>query len=402
MENNRIELLIIRLNSRNPKVRYKAAKALGQLKDKQAVLPLITSLKDNSPKVRRCAAQALGHIKDGQAVEPLIIALKDADERVRYESIVALGQLGDTRAIEPLLNHLNNYGVRKTVFEALSKMGEPGILIFTQLLLDATPWCDTASVLLSRMGERGISSLIETLRNTNRKVRWSAAWAMGQLGFRESRAVQPLIPLLEDEDIGVRQVVIGALGAIGDETAFEPLIDVLKGKEHFSKLTIPAYNVYIFSQAEDKSKAVNGFIRSETARALGNLGDLRAVGPLIDALNDYYAKGAAVEALAKLGALQAIEPIIRYFKNGVLRYASVATILGNFGDRQAVEPLIEALKSKDESLRFYAAKALGKLGDPKALPALELMLQNDTGYNGGGRENKAAAAFAIQKIREKQ
>jgi len=60
--------------------------------------------------------------------------------------------------------------------------------------------------------------------------------------------------------------------------------------------------------------------------------------------------------------------LIRLFKARPV--SSLATVLGNFGDQRAVEPLIEALHDPDPSLRFYVARALGKLRDKRALPAL--------------------------------
>jgi HEAT repeat protein len=59
-------------------VRQAAAEALGKIKDRRAVEPLIAALKDESFSVRQAAAEALGKIKDPRAVEPLSAALKDA------------------------------------------------------------------------------------------------------------------------------------------------------------------------------------------------------------------------------------------------------------------------------------------------------------------------------------
>lgn len=44
--------------------------------------------------------------------------------------------------------------------------------------------------------------------------------------------------------------------------------------------------------------------------------------------------------------------------------------LGEIGDRRAVEPLIAQLQNTDPHLRRIAARALGKIGDPRAVPYL--------------------------------
>lgn len=77
------------------------------------------------------------------------------------------------------------------------------------------------------------------------------------------------------------------------------------------------------------------------AKALGEIGDARAVEPLIAALKD---------------------------EDKTMRNVSVIA-LGRIGDAQAVQPLIAALEDTDKSLRSAAARALaimyksGKLND---------------------------------------
>lgn len=52
----------------------------------------------------------------------------------------------------------------------------------------------------------------------------------------------------------------------------------------------------------------------------------------------------------------------------VRRY--LVLVLGKLGDREAVEPLREAVKDPDADTRLYAVWALGKLGDARALPSV--------------------------------
>ncbi len=76
-------------------VRYRAAEALGQIKNTTAVDALIEALNDENSDVRQKAAWALGEIGDARAVDPLNYAsVKDADGYVREEAKKALGKLG--------------------------------------------------------------------------------------------------------------------------------------------------------------------------------------------------------------------------------------------------------------------------------------------------------------------
>ncbi len=57
------------------------------------------------------------------------------------------------------------------------------------------------------------------------QVRGTAIYTLGEM--RETRAVEPLIAMLQDPDQHVRQIAARALGKIGDKRAEEPLIGVL-------------------------------------------------------------------------------------------------------------------------------------------------------------------------------
>ena len=46
----------------------------------------------------------------------------------------------------------------------------------------------------------------------------------------------------------------------------------------------------------------------------------------------------------------------------------------------AVDPLIETLNDEDWRVRGAAAWALGNLGDEKAIPALEKLLDDESGF----------------------
>jgi ankyrin repeat protein len=60
-----------------------AARALGQLKDKRAIFPLIEVLKNENPEVQNTAIWALGEIGAPQAIKPLVELLSSEEELVR-------------------------------------------------------------------------------------------------------------------------------------------------------------------------------------------------------------------------------------------------------------------------------------------------------------------------------
>lgn len=67
-----------------------------------------------------------------------------------------------------------------------------------------------------------------------------------------------------------------------------------------------------------------------TAWALGKIGDTRAVEPLITALDDRDAQGAAIQALGQIGDTRAVGPLVMVLKDGGKQeeVSALVTILG--------------------------------------------------------------------------
>ena len=117
-------------------VRIMSAKAIGNLKNTDAVSALLYCLnnKNENYRIRLACADSLGKIGDKYAVAPLIEVVKDEDEKSVYlkeSATKALGLLGDTRAVDPLVSILEaKQGImdkfsflKERAIEALNRMG---------------------------------------------------------------------------------------------------------------------------------------------------------------------------------------------------------------------------------------------------------------------------------------
>ena len=63
-----------------------------------------------------------------------------------------------------------------------------------------------------------------------------------------------------------------------------------------------------------------------------------------------------------------------------VRYQS-AEALGNIRDSRAVDPLIQALKDDDSSVRYWAIVALGKINDNRAAdPLIQASREDEDSY----------------------
>jgi HEAT repeat protein len=195
---------------------------------------------------------------------------------------------------------------------------------------------------------RQILDHVRELQDSNQKVRFSAALALGNIGPAAKDSVPALIDALKSNAGGLRQTAASALEKIGP-AAVPALIDALKGKDEE--------------------------LRQVAALALGNIGPAAkdSVPALIGAVKDKEGKVrmAAADALYKMGpaAVPALLDALKG-KDEEVRQAAAA-VLGKIGAaaKDSVPALIDALKGKDEELRQAAAAGLVKMG-PAAVPAL--------------------------------
>lgn len=153
-------------------------------------------------------------------------------------------------------------------------------------------------------------------------------------------------------------------------------------------------------------KDENMLMRMETAKVLGEIGDKKAVAPLIDALKDKAEDVICASriSLSKFKDEKAIEFLLVHLlksmndKNWEERAAAVEMIgeinvlkYGNVRDR-IVESLNKALGDDAGHIKILAAEVLGDIGDSKSVEPLRLAL-GDT-----QREVRKATGIALKKI----
>jgi HEAT repeat protein len=143
----------------------------------------------------------------------------------------------------------------------------------------------------------------------------------------------------------------------------------------------------------------NWNVRAVAAMDLGKMGKIQefkeaAVEALSHALiNDieFNVRNYAAESLGRIGDAGAVEPLAKAMGDSEFLVRSTATqALGKIG-KPAVEALIEGLESKDESVRMYAAMALGRIKDVRAVAPLIEALKIKTRL--GGVEGSASTAL---------
>jgi hypothetical protein len=102
-----------------------ACTGLRVLKEKSSIPPLVSALKDPSARVRKEAALALGVIAPAEAEAALLTALSDSDEDVRYFAADALGDVRTAavrQAIESRLAAETSPVARSALLAARNKL----------------------------------------------------------------------------------------------------------------------------------------------------------------------------------------------------------------------------------------------------------------------------------------
>jgi phycocyanobilin lyase subunit alpha len=175
----------------------------------------------------------------------------------------------------------------------------------------------------------------------------------------EQLTVEQAIENLQGSDLGLRMYAAWWLGRfrVDDPTAIEVLIKALKDDE-------------------DRTGAGGYPLRRNAARALGKLGDRRAVPALMNALGceDFYVREAAAQALEGLKDPVAVPILIQLLANQlpgtlpateppqlVQPFDAILEALGTLGGVQAIEVIKPFLDHPVPRIQFSAARALYQL-----------------------------------------
>ena len=221
---------------------------------------------------------------------------------------------------------------------------------------------------MARMGIADMSAIavwwrLRQLASQDARVRIAALQKLGQL--RRPSTIPAVANMLSDPERAVRATAVSTLGSIGTAAAVEPLIKTLLEERYWD-------------------------LRYEAVEALRQIGDPTAVNELLVVLEggnaDISLQQMTAWALKEFGwehLAPAQRAMVSIFRD---EWDEVAT----FGPA-AVEPVVIALRTGTQRVRRVAAETLGKIGDARALGALEDLLDDsDT-------DIRHSAAWALEK-----
>jgi HEAT repeat protein len=202
--------------------------------------------------------------------------------------------------------------------------------------------------------------------------------------LKESRNVEGLIFALRHKDPIVQYDAAEALGDLGDERAVEPLLTALKNDETGgvrwkAAEALSKLGTYSVAGLIGALQHDDDDVRWKAAIALGEIGDPQSIPSLISVLcdKDRFVRSRAAYALSMIGE-PAVDPLICALREGDGNLRWGAAIaLGKIQNPRAIDPLIHALADKYENVRAESAAALAAIGKPALGPLLQFLKFSD-------------------------
>jgi len=239
----------------------------------------------------------------------------------------ALSALGDPRAISLLIEHF----ATKSVYSA----------------------DDYANVFLT-LGDKAISCLIEDL--TTREELKARRRVADMVTRFEEKALPRILPLLKDSRWYVVRNMISLLGEIKAVSSVSSLKETLRHPDLR--------------------------VRKECIKTLSGIRSKEAMNYLFDVLHgkDEELAASCASILGALKETQAVEPLMAIVKNSRNKALQIEAIMsmGKIGSHETVPYLVKTLRKgrflnfgSRVDIRASAALALGEIGGPEALKALE-------------------------------
>lgn len=285
---------------------------------------VVRNLRNPDAKVRISAVRLLREAQYPEAIVPMAAVVNDPIDEIQLEAISA----------ELSFFMVEKVPERKRVgflIEIRNQGGAGGAFELGPLAV----WPKPAPPEL-------LQELFRAVDDENERVRLEAMHAIGVLGVASFPAtVEPaLVKALDHYDPAIREAAARVAGRLKVKSTGDALIKAVNDS--------------------------NREVRFAAIRALGHIGEQRAVEALSDQLI-YYEKGegawASLDALARIGHITSVPVFTRY------------------------------LTHKDPQLRRAAAEGLGRAGDLSQLAMLETGAGNDL-----SRTVRAAMAFSLQKL----
>lgn len=370
--------LIALLKDDDPRIRRRAALAIGRTRLPAGAKPLTALLTDADPEVRQMAGFALGLIGDASVADALIAALGDADPFVQGRAAEGLGLIGHKGAADPIA----------AMMAAHVKAGA-----LADIPADDLVYPKAAPIEAVRLGMYALvrlgafTQLASVLTSGGQPVTrwWPVAYAFRRVGNPQAGPI--LLALLQGDGVFTRSFAARGLGAIKEARAIAPLVAILGNASEVVNVRIEAARALVDLGATQAADALAGILttpkldpnlRLEAAMALGQLRSPRAAELFVDLATDRWPsmRAASLTGLARADAemfvtvISGLDPDPHWSVR-----AALATALGTLGAEAARARLTVMLDDSDQRVIPSVLNAFVAAGIPDAEAVLVKRLE---------------------------
>lgn len=429
-----IEACIPCLKDEHMEVRNQAAMAMAGCLDLEAVEDgLFEALSDPEQDMRSLVAEILGRSSSERLIDRLQPELFVKDRSRRLLAINILGRLKNSRSRESLRGLLEDPSdeIRSAAYIALSTLTHEGLSeeLLARGIADASPRVRraVASSIAAETGTPLEGTLLVLLGDQDQDVRLAAIEALGRIGdpccaddlvrafsdapkhlglailramgnLRTAKSLHFLTGFLKRHDPDLKRIAIESLGRLKDKRSIPDLIVAMDD----SDWNVRSAAVQALARIGDrrcagalreKLKDPDDIVRKDIIHALGLLGDQAAAHDLLPFLHDEHVQDEVLKSLERLGIPDPVSFAEHFRRSNARLKCRLIALLGRLRKPGIVEFLTGILDEEFFTVRCWIAKALGNLGDPRAIPALRRLRKEDP-----SEEVRKEATAALKKL----
>lgn len=357
------------LSGADPDVKKFLIDILGDIGDRRATMALVSLLHQTDDNVAMAAVEALGKLHDARAVDPLGDVLRQDRPLLQFSAIKALQELGDGRAVEPLIACLGRKTLERAALEALGRIGD---------LRALNPLAQVLRLATTKVRHIAVRSLIDLHNRMPPDAKTTIIRRIREI--YDKSVSQYVRECLANPDPAVKRNAMTFLGWMGDVQAIPALVDAFDDtcKEEVITALIHMQREGVPKLLDIAPRATDG-LREGIARALGEIGDRKAVHGLVQLAADAngHVRQAAAVALGQLADPMGVRALLQLLEDPYANVQDAAyRALTHLKSPALAKRLLDLLESPKPELRCYAARLLGLFQVPEAQSRLTLDLKD--------------------------
>lgn len=354
------------------------------------------------------------------AIAPLLEILvdEDADEELRWYAVRVMGEFNHPKAIAALVELLKTSDSEELsgmAATALGQIGTPAIAALTELLAIENTRLKAVRSLSGIRRSETITPLLSVVQDPQVSIRAAAIEALSS--FHDPRIPPVLLNALDDLAASVRREAVIGLSFRPDLQSQLDLVNKLISRLYDFNLDVCTAAAIALGRlgTDAAATALYQVLKSPTTPVALQIEIVRALGRVGTAISLEYLRGCLELRLSAM-VWQEIVTVLGRVEQPDLMAASaeilidilkskhppteqesvkqaIALSLGQLGQMQAMDELIQLLAVNNQGVRLHAIAALKKLAPVAAYQQLEQMATNET-LSG---ELKQGVAIALQE-----